>query len=77
MTYHDDPAFARTAHMTDGGTYTSKQDGLTKREYFAVMAMQGAIASRSISAFAQYKLASDCVLAADSLIEALNKSDEE
>lgn len=37
MTNPDDPAFPNKDHMGDG------PDGLTKREYFAAMAMQGAI----------------------------------
>jgi hypothetical protein len=42
--------------------------GLTKREYFAAMAMQGLLANPNISC-----VTSDAVLYADKLIEALNE----
>jgi hypothetical protein len=44
------------------------EEGLTKREYFAAMAMQGLLANPNISC-----VTSDAVLYADKLIEALNK----
>ena len=42
--------------------------GLSKREYFAAMAMQGLLANPNISC-----VTSDAVLYADKLIEALNE----
>lgn len=39
----DLPAFACTAYDFSGGGY--HQDGLTKREYFAAMAMQGILSN--------------------------------
>ena len=49
-------------------------NGLTKREYFAAMAMQGYIAGGgSDIAFLQLGAMKDCVIAADRLLEALEK----
>ena len=50
-------------------------DGLTKREYFAAMAMQGLIASwgqHDVTDFGE--IASDAVLAADALLAELEKT---
>ncbi len=44
----DQPAFPFRYNNSDGTTDTHSQC-LTKREYFAAMAMQGLLASRSIS----------------------------
>ncbi len=49
------------------------QDGLTKLEYFAAMALQGALAdSERIGSPTNY--ARDAVIYADALIKALNES---
>lgn len=58
------PAFA----STDGKTFAN--DGLTKREYFAAMAMQGYIATGKGSD------ASDWVRCADALLKALETKSE-
>jgi len=48
--------------------------GLTKREYFAAMAMQGRVANDYHSPETDFiGMALDCVKCADALIEALNK----
>jgi hypothetical protein len=47
--------------------------GLTKREYFAAMAMQGIFSDRPFSEFEFSKLAKWSVQQADALIEELNK----
>ena len=53
----------------DGAMMTT---GMTKREYFAAMAMQGYIAGgRSNLAYLQLGAMKECVKAADRLIEAL------
>lgn len=52
---------------------TDPPDGLTKREYFAVMAMQGYLAS---GRFLHTAVAAEAVLRADDLIEVLNLSKE-
>lgn len=50
------------------------QDGLTKREYFAAMAMQGICANSSLAEISSYNsFAEWSVKQADALIEALNK----
>ena len=63
------PAFA----STDGKTFAN--DGLTKREYFAALAMQGILASKiqtGTTLVAQY-----AIDYADELIELLNLSNQE
>lgn len=63
MTYPDHPAFANNF-----------QDGLTKREYFAAMAMQGYIASYTGDEAVPTGYAAEMsVKYADALIAALNK----
>lgn len=51
------------------------QDGLTKREYFAAIAMQGIVSNQSLidDAVNWDWLAENSVQAADALIKALNK----
>ena len=72
-TQANDPAFSRPAfHHEHTGTLHDAQDGLTKREYFAVMAMQGWLANEYIGT--KYDIiAQHCVRMADALIEELNK----
>jgi hypothetical protein len=62
-------AFAHT--FIDGSTYVSY--GLTKREYFAAMAMQSALSDEHIAKFHPAFIADLSVKQADALIEALNK----
>lgn len=66
----EDAAFARpySHDMQTGFRHTS---GLTKREYFAAMAMEGLI--KLDSDCTQHEIALDAVAQADSLIAALNK----
>lgn len=47
--------------------------GLTKRELFAAMAMQGLYANTDYSGNTVHDITSICLAAADSLIEELNK----
>jgi len=47
--------------------------GLTKREYFAAMAMQGMLASANNTLFDYETIATHSVKHADALINALNK----
>jgi len=51
---------------------TTSEAGLTKREYFAVMAMQGLLAHQFMQNVND--AANDAVAAADALIKELNKS---
>ena len=75
-TKSSDPAFGFTSAFWDNSTFVSP--GLTKREYFAAMAMQG-IASQFVDIYddraetTHISAASISVLFADALIEALNK----
>jgi len=71
MTDGNNNAF--TSPLPNGQQYKddSNYDGLTKREYFAAMAMQGLLARASTGSSSQYAdLAVDC---ADALIQQLNK----
>ena len=65
MTLPNEPAFARPSSST------SHQDGLTKREYFAAMAMQGFLSEGEVSEIKTIAVLS--VQMADALIEQLNK----
>ena len=80
MTNNDDAVFAKSAYMTDGGSFYPGQDGLTKREYFAAMAMSGLMAgctlsqnSRGYFGYNDNIVASTAVEMADKLIAELNK----
>jgi hypothetical protein len=54
--------------------YSYSDSGLTKREYFAAMAMQGICANSSLAERSSYNsFAEWSVQQADALIEALNK----
>ena len=48
-----------------------KSNGLTKREYFAAMALQGLLATNSTTTIEYYAI--DAVRIADALIDELNK----
>lgn len=65
MTQPNESAFARPSSST------SHQDGLTKREYFAAMAMQGMMTEYGM--YVQRDIAKISVSMADALIEQLNK----
>jgi len=72
-TQANDAAFARPSFYHDSyGRPDKEQDGLTKREYFAAMAMQGMIANSANEETAE-RFAFAAVGMADALIEALNK----
>lgn len=69
MTNGNDAAYA---HVTQFGTV---YPGLTKREYFAAMCLQGILSTleQGVRPVDIPTIASDAVLIADELIEALNK----
>jgi hypothetical protein len=74
MTDPKDMAFARAAfYHPDNGVSTSK-DGLTMREYFAAMAMQGMLANNAEgnTEWSYEIIAKHCCKAADELINQLN-----
>jgi hypothetical protein len=58
------------------GSTTYEIYGLTKREQFAAMAMQGLCANEHVTALDQSYIAKFAVMHADALIEALNKESE-
>ena len=70
-THGDSPAFSKAAFYTDEYGIDAPQEGLTKREYFAAMALQGLLANDSELITSK---ARDAVQAADALIEILNKA---
>lgn len=87
MTFHletipDDSAFGQNVIKTfgnphDGTTAAASETrgGLTKREYFAGLAMQGLVANDN--RFGQYAdFANESIAYADALIEALNKGEK-
>ena len=57
----------------DGSMQFNVHLGLTKREYFAAMAMQCFVESEMVEGLTFREVADRCVLQADALIEALNK----
>jgi hypothetical protein len=70
----DDQAFATPPVFSEAFGLAIQEKGLSKREYFAAMAMQGVCANSSITERASYKtMAELSVKQADALIEALNK----
>lgn len=74
MTYENDGAFARPAFDTPDKFYNEEQDGLTKREYFAALAMQGIVSTDLADTYENFAKAS--VAMADALIKALNKEQD-
>jgi hypothetical protein len=73
LTENVDPCFGFAVQLGDKSTFVSP--GLTKREYFAVMAMQGVL-SNDAEGNVEWDysiIAKHCCKAADALIEALNK----
>ena len=72
--YIKDAAFPQTVEGEEAFFHTK---GLTKREYFAAMAMQGMVANGcSIDIDKDYPFetrAKTCILIADALIKALNE----
>ena len=47
MTNGNEPAFSKAAFYHPDGGIDRPQEGLSKREYFAAMAMQGAISAQA------------------------------
>jgi hypothetical protein len=73
MTNSNDLAFARPAFYHPEGGVSHPQDGCTKREYFAAMAMQGIISNSKNHLIRFDDAANQSVIMADALINALNK----
>lgn len=64
------------AFQTERGDFNVNFGGLTKREHFAAMAMQGLCANEHVTALDESYIAKFSVQQADALIEALNKESE-
>ena len=73
-THGDSPAFAKAAFYTDEYGIDAPQEGLTKREYFAAMAMQGIIANKDGLDIKIERIVESAVDTADALIDELNKT---
>lgn len=78
MTNPDDPAFSVFGPLRKDSNGGIPPCGLTKREYFAAMAMQGIHAMYAnsridISTYSQKACASHAVIMADALIAELSK----
>lgn len=79
MENKDKPAYPQPIAECNGGLsevmdYNNESIGLTKREYFAGLALQGLLASLGQHDVTHYdELASDAVIAADALIIELQK----
>jgi hypothetical protein len=76
MTRPNDAAFARESfHHDNFGRPDNAQTGLTKREYFAVMILQGWLSNTNNRGDYEYA-AKHAVEMTDALIEELNKKEE-
>lgn len=74
MTHKDDAAFSKSAFYHEHThTINHAADGLTKREYFAVMAMQGISANKVFGGKSFETIAEWSVKQAEALISELNK----
>jgi hypothetical protein len=74
QTNGNDQAFARPPVLVENYGLHQGSKGLTKREYFAAMALQGMCANSSLTKIWTHEnIAEWSVQQADALIEALNK----
>lgn len=73
MTKPNDPAFSRAAFYHPDGGYIPAQEGMTIREYFAAMALQGLLSTDNDHSPHNW-YAEKSVELADALIKALNES---
>jgi len=78
MTNSNSAAFAKAAFYHPDGGADSPQEGLTKREYFAAMAMQGIISTTNMgfNHLKDGRIAKEAVILADALINALNQNND-
>jgi hypothetical protein len=70
-TFGNSPAFSKPAFYHPDGAIDLPNNGLTKREYFAAMAMQGFITKYGVDCQKQH--IKQAVFMAEFLIEELNK----
>ena len=71
-TKSNEPAFSKPAFYHPDGAIDLPNNGLTKREYFAAMALQGMLAKYGSDY--QVQNAKEAIYWADALIEELNKT---
>lgn len=64
--------YGNPVHDSDG-FMVGTVNGLTKREYFAAMAMQGIIANRQFDVLSRKSCMQEAAIYADELIAALNE----
>ncbi len=70
----NEPAFSKPAFYHPDGAIDLPNNGLTKREYFAAMAMQGALANKSAHKRTIEMITESSVRLSDALIKELNKT---
>jgi hypothetical protein len=70
----NEPAFSKPAFYHPDGAIDLPNNGLTKREYFAAMALQGVLANKSAHERTIEMITKSSVRLADALIEELNKT---
>lgn len=73
MTKGNEPAFSKAAFYHTVGGADGPQVGLTKREYFAALAMQGFVSNTQIGI---HEIANLSVKIAEALIEQLNNKQQ-
>ena len=73
-TDRNSPAFSKPAFYHPDGAIDLPNNGLTKREYFAAMALQGIIANKDGLDIKIERIVESAVDTADALIEELNKT---
>jgi hypothetical protein len=76
MNNADKPAFSKSAFYHPDGGIDAPQEGLTKREYFAGLAMQGLVSSPNYSYDAD-SITKDSAIIADALLKQLEQPTNE
>jgi len=77
MSNANEPAFPHYALDNHGNPLGPTSRGLTKRELFAAMAMQGYKANNDVDFSSDEAMARRCVECADALLEELDLTQEE
>ena len=74
MTNGNEPAFSKSAFYHPEGGADNPQEGLSKREYFAAMAMSGILSNPAQVDIPNFEwVSSQAIEYADAIIEQLNK----
>jgi hypothetical protein len=82
-TIAESPAFSKSAFYHPDGGLDKPEDGMTKREYFAAVAMQGLLTrvpkrhdgETDLGIMESKRISEESVIMADLLIKALNESE--